>query len=53
MFSERQPPQITDIAGLQSTLSTYITEPQVENMLGSYYTQGQIDDTIDQNIILY
>ena len=54
MFSSRQPPQIADIASLQSTLSTYITAPQVETLLDSYYTQGQIDDTIDQiYIILY
>ena len=32
----------------------HITEPQVESLLGNYYTQGQIDDTIDQkyNFIL-
>ena len=54
MFSSRQPPQIADIASLQSTLSTYITQTQVVSLLGSYYTQGQIDDTIDQkyNFIL-
>ena len=54
MFSERQPPQIADIASLQSTLSTYMTQTQATSLLGNYYTQGQIDDTIDQkyNFIL-
>ena len=54
MFSSIQPPQIADIAGLQSTLSTYMTQTQATSLLGNYYTQGQIDDTIDQkyNFIL-
>ena len=48
IFSESQPPQVTNIAGLQSTLSTYMTQTQATSLLGNYYTLGQIDDTIDQ-----
>ena len=52
MFSSRQPPQLTDIAGVQSLFSNYFTKTQIitTTALVNYYTRDTIDGYLDAKI---
>ena len=52
MFSTKQPPQLTYIAGVESLFSNYFTKTQIitTTALVNYYTRDTIDGYLDAKI---